>query len=77
MQHLITRDRLYKLCEGIAISAGDIVWIHHPITEDLLQVKVTKAQRDTVTVTILEDSPYYGQPDWNVKKINIIGVREK
>ena len=76
MKHLLGRDILIKLFETYTLSAGNVIWIHHPITEDLISVRVVKAQKDKVLVSILEGSPYQGQPDWWMQKLKVIGIKE-
>jgi len=75
MNFILDKDKLVKLCEAYTLSADDIVWIHHPITEDLINVKVIKSGKDKVLVSILDDSPYFGQPDWWMSKLKIIGIK--
>jgi len=74
MQHIIDRNKLFKIYENYTVSTGDVIWVHHPITEDLIKVSVVKSQKDKVLVSILENSPYKGQPDWWIKKLQIIGI---
>jgi hypothetical protein len=74
MRHIIDRDKLSRIYENFNISSGTIIWVHHPITEDLIKVSVVKSQKDKVLVSVLENSPYAGQPDWWIKKLHIIGV---
>lgn len=77
MNFILNKDTLFKLCEAIALSKDNIIWIHHPITEDLINVRVIKSGKDKVLVSILEDSPYFGQPDWWMSKIKVIGIKTK
>jgi hypothetical protein len=74
MKHLLDKETLNNLLESFVVQTNSIIWIHHPITEDLIQVKVVKSQKDKILVSILENSPYIGQPDWWMKKINVIGI---
>jgi len=73
MIHIYGKDRLLALYEGMKLSAGDIVFVHHPITEDVVSVIVTNSGKDSVTVEMEESSPYYGQPPFKVKKTSIVG----
>lgn len=75
MKQLLSKNKYISILENFKISNNDIIWIHHPITNDLIQVNVKKSQINNVIVSIPNDSPYYGQPDFIVKKINIIGVK--
>lgn len=77
MRHLLDRDTLLKMYEGFSISSGDAVWVHHPITEDVITVNVVRSTKDKVLVTVQPGSPYAGQPDWWVKKTAIIGINER
>jgi len=76
MRHIIDRNALSKLYESYNLSAGTVVWIHHPITDDLIKVSVVKSQKDKVMVSVPDGSPYAGQPDWWAKKLHIIGVNK-
>lgn len=76
MRHIIDRNTLFKLYESYNLSAGTIVWVHHPITEDLTKVSVVKSQKDKILVSVLEGSPYAGQPDWWIKKLQVIGINK-
>lgn len=73
MKHLLNKDTLIKICESYKLIVGDYIFIHHPITNDLVNVIIKELKRDQVLVTIPPESLYLGQPDWFVKKINIIG----
>lgn len=60
--------------ENFKVVKDNMIWIHHPITEDLIKVVVEDSGRDIVTVSIPQDSEYYGQPNFKIKKTQIIGV---
>lgn len=75
MRHMLNRETLFKVYEAISVSAGDVIWVHHPITEDLINVNVVKSMKDKVLVSVLPDSPYSGQPDWVMKKLQIVGKK--
>jgi hypothetical protein len=73
---LLNREELFIVLENIKVSKGSVVWIHHPITEELILVNVLKVTADKVLVSIPEDSPYHGQPDFYMKKVAVIGVKK-
>jgi len=75
MQHILNRDTLFKIYEKHVITVGNIIWIHHPITGDLINVKVVKSKKDKILVSVLPESPYFGQSDWWMKKLQVIGVK--
>ena len=75
MKQLLSKKKYIKILENFKISTNDIIWIHHPITNDLIQVIVKKSQINTVLVSISKDSPYIGQPDFVIKKTSIIGLK--
>lgn len=77
MKHLYDKAKLNAVLESIKLTVGNTVFIHHPITEDLVTVIIKEVKKDQVLVSIPLDSPYIGQPDWYIKKINIIGVQIK
>lgn len=77
MKHLLNKEELFKILESFNVSKNDIIWIHHPITEDLIQVNIIKTQADKVLVGVMENSPYFGQPEWWMNKINIIGLNHQ
>lgn len=49
------------------------VWIHFPITGDLIKCTIKEAARNKVLLTVPPESDYYGCPDFWFNKINIIG----
>lgn len=75
MKHILSKDQIVQIVENLKFSAGDLIFIHHPITEDLISVRVVELKRDKILVSVTEDSPYLGQPDWYIPKINIIGIK--
>lgn len=74
MKHILSKHNLISFLEAFKINKQDRVWIHHPITEDLVQVIIKELKKDSVIISIPEDSPYYGQPDFIIKKTKIIGA---
>ncbi len=74
---LLSREKIIKLNESYAkYTPGLRVWIHFPITEDLIQCNIEEATRDKVLLSIPEDSDLYGAPKFWLKKINIVGIIE-
>lgn len=73
MIHIYGKDKVLALYEGMKLSTGDVVFVHHPITEDVVCVTVTNASKDSITVAMDESSPYYGQPPFKVKRTSIVG----
>lgn len=74
MEQILTKNNYLLLLEKIKVMKDNIIWIHHPVTEDLIKVKVKNVKNTKVVVSILEDSVYYGQPDWEILKTRIIGI---
>jgi len=74
MNHLLDKTSYKLLLESIKCLKDSLVYIHHPITEDLIIVKIKQLLNDKVMVSILEDSPYYGQPDFIINKTKIVGI---
>lgn len=72
---ILNKEEYSKILENIKLSLNDTVWIHHPITEDLVSVNVEQFNGDSITVSIPENSPYFGQPNFKVKKLAIIGKK--
>lgn len=75
MQHLLSKETLLKICESYDLKPNTIIWIHHPITEDLINVQVVKSKKDQILVSIIENSPYFGQPNWWMNKTKVIGIK--
>lgn len=71
--NILSKHDYLKANESVKVSIDDKVFIHHPITKDVVQVIVKDRGYGEITVSMPEDSGYYGQPDFIVKKINIIG----
>ena len=74
---LLNREQIFKINESLTVKVNDLIWIHHPITEDLTQVIVKKIKIDKLLLSIPENSPYFGQPDFVLPKINVIGIINK
>lgn len=52
---------------------SNYIYINHPITGDIIKVKILKKSITDYTVAVLDDSPYYGQAPFKIKKIKILG----
>lgn len=74
MNFILDKTKVNKIVESFKVSTNSIVFIHHPITEDVIRVNVKKIYRDSILVSILEDSPYYGQPDFQIPKYSVLGI---
>ncbi len=76
---LLSRDKIVRIAEAMnKYEPGLKVWIHFPITEDLIQCNIDESTRDKVLLSIPEDSDLFGAPKFWFKKANIVGtVSEK
>lgn len=74
MKHILDKNNLTKVNEKYTLSANTLVWVHHPITEDLVKALISNTRHLTVILKMPEDSPYAGQPEWEIKKSKIIGI---
>lgn len=72
---MLKKNELISVLEKIKVSKDDTVWLHHPITQDLVSAIVVKATADKVLLNMPKGSPYFGQPDFYIKKMNIIGKK--
>jgi len=75
MNKLFNKEKILFIHENFKIIKNNIIWIHHPITEDLINVKVEESNRDYLIVSILKDSDYYGQPNFKIKKTQVLGIK--
>lgn len=75
MKRILSKDQIVKIVENLKYKVGDTIFIHHPVTEDLITVKVKELKRDKILVSVTETSPYLGQPDWYIPKVNIVGLK--
>lgn len=71
--NILTKDEYIKLNERIQIENADLIFIHHPITNDIVKVKIEEKEYNKALVSIPGDSDYYGQPNFYIKKTQIIG----
>jgi hypothetical protein len=70
---LLKLSQILELNESRSYSINDLVWIHFPITEDLIQCQVKKVTNTKLLLSIPETSDYYGAPDFYFNRLNIIG----
>lgn len=75
MNYLKDKIELMKMFESFKVELNDEIFIHHPITRDVCLCKVVKCDRINCTVSFNTDSNYYGQPDFQIKKTEIIGIK--
>lgn len=75
MKHILDKSKLILFLETFKVSKSDHVWIHHPITDDLVIAEVKSVGKTLVTLEMPEDSPYAGQPQFFMKKTQIIGLK--
>lgn len=71
---MLTKSELNKINESLSVNVGDIIFIHHPITEELVKVNVEKVKTSNLEVSIPEDSDYFGQPNFEIKKYKVISI---
>lgn len=75
MNNILDKNKLFAFFETFKISKADQVWIHHPITEDLVIANVKSVGKTFVILEMPEDSPYSGQPEFSFKKTSIVGIK--
>ena len=75
MNNILNKNKLINFFESFKISKSDQVWIHHPITEDLVTADVISVGKTFVILQMPENSPYAGQPQFSFKKTNIVGIK--
>lgn len=75
MSNILNKNTLITFFENFKISKSNQVWIHHPITEDLVIANVKSVGKTFVLLEMPEDSPYAGQPEFTFKKTSIIGLK--
>ena len=76
MKHILDKSKLILFLETFKVSKSDRVWIHHPITDDLVVAQVKSVGKTFVTLEMPLDSAYAGQPEFNIKKTQIIGLNK-
>lgn len=74
MEYIFDKKTLSAVLENIKVSKNQRIWIHHPITEDLIQVNVLNVTVNKILVSVPEESPYFGQPDWYIAKTSVVGI---
>lgn len=70
---LLSRKHILLLNESKSYNVGDIIWIHFPYTEDLVQCIIKETFINKVLLSFEESSDYFGCPDFIFKKLSIIG----
>ncbi len=68
---ILDRNSIFKINESF--SQNDLIWIHFPITGDLIKCQIKESSKNKVLLTIPVESDYHGCPDFWFNKINIIG----
>lgn len=71
---ILTKEKLTYISENLKVNKDDVVFIHHPITEDIIKVIVKDKTNTSLTVSIPEDSDYFGQPDFKIKKYTVLSL---
>lgn len=71
---LLTKDKLLYINEKLNVNVDDLIFIHHPITEDIIKVIVKEKKHLSLIVSIPEDSDYFGQPDFEIKKYKVLSL---
>lgn len=74
MKYLLSKNKITKLYESFKIDINDIVFIHHNITNDVIQVKIIDKTNTKCTVQVLDDSEYVGQPPFIINRYEILGI---
>lgn len=69
---MLDKNSIYYINEHLSLNINDLIFIHHPITEDIVRVKIKELKKNDVVVCVPEDSDYYGQPDFIIKKYHIL-----
>lgn len=70
---MLNRNSLINLLETKMYDTDEIVFIHHPITEDIVKCVIKDTRIDKLLLGFDPNSDYYGQPDFWFKKIHVIG----
>jgi len=70
---MLSKEQYIQLLEAKQYTDTELVFIHYPITEDVVSCRIVKQTKDKVMLSFDEDSDYFGAPDFWFKKMNIIG----
>lgn len=70
---MFNKKSYIQILESKQYNQGDLVFIHHPITQDIVKCPIKETKIDKVLLCFDENSDYYGQPEFWFKKIHIIG----
>lgn len=74
--NILNKKQYLKLYEKLNhIKENDIIFIHHFITGDLIEVIVKETKYNELLVSIPENSDYYGQPPFYIKKHEVVGIK--
>lgn len=68
---LLNREKLVKINESY--GKNDQVWIHFPITGDLVKCNIIEVSKTKALLEMPSDSDLAGCPHFWFNKINIIG----
>lgn len=68
---ILDRNRIFQINESF--STDSQIWIHFPITGDLVKCNILESTRTKVLLTMPEDSDLFGCPPFWFNKTNIIG----
>jgi len=71
--NILPKNMYLKIFERLQLKENDSIYIHHPITNDVVVVNIQEKQYNKLLVSIPEDSDYYGQPNFYIKKTQVIG----
>lgn len=71
---MLKKDEIVYIIENLNIKQNNTVLIHHPITDDIIKCIVKNVKNINVELEIPEDSDYYGQPNFEVKKYSILSI---
>ena len=69
---MLNKNQILQLVENLTFNKDEKIFIHHPITEDVLEVIVKRIKPTTIIVGIPEESEYFGQPDFEIKKYEVL-----
>ncbi len=71
---MLSKNKYIEIFESLNITTTNKVCIHHPITTDLVWFNVKQTGKEKILLTVPNDSPYFGQPDFWFSKKHIISV---
>ena len=68
-----TKKEYIKMLEAKQYLDTELVFVHYPITEDVVQCRIAQQTKDKLLLTFDENSDYFGAPAFWFKKVNVIG----